>query len=128
VIKIIFQKKYIPWNRGLTKETDERIRKHADKLTGKHLSEEIKKKIGLANSRENNGMWKGNNVISGHGRAISWFKLKPCEICGNSNSEHHHKDSNSFNNSPENIQFLCRKHHMIIDKRAFKRNEKGRFK
>jgi hypothetical protein len=42
---------------------------------------------------------------------------KPCEVCGKGGSgrgviDRHHRDSDRSNNTPENIAFLCRKHHM----------------
>jgi hypothetical protein len=33
-----FKKEYIPWNKGLTKETDKRVRGYSKKLKGKHNS------------------------------------------------------------------------------------------
>lgn len=38
------------WNEGLTKETDERVRKMAEKQRGKKLSEEVKLKIGKSHT------------------------------------------------------------------------------
>jgi len=32
-------------------------------------------------------------------------------------AERHHKDDNTHNNAPENIQALCRKCHMLLDGR-----------
>lgn len=68
---------------------------------------------------ENNSNWKGDGVSedSGRNRAQRWFQLKPCEICGSEKSERHHRDGNTSNNTLENIQFLCRKHHMEVDGR-----------
>ena len=37
------------WNKGLTKETDERVKKYVDSQTGKHLSEQTKKKLSELN-------------------------------------------------------------------------------
>ena len=37
---------------------------------------------------------------------------KPCEVCGNPNSEAHHSDYSK----PLMVQFLCRDHHIIADK------------
>lgn len=45
------------------------------------------------------------------------FPLQPCEVCGSEKSERHHRDDNTLNNNPANIQFLCRKHHMETDGR-----------
>ena len=37
----------VPWNKGLTKETDERIKKTSQDLTGKKRSEETKKRLSV---------------------------------------------------------------------------------
>ena len=39
------------------------------------------------------------------------------EGCG-ARAERHHKDGNTKNNAPENIEFLCHRHHTITDGRA----------
>ena len=69
-----FKKGCIPWNKGLTKEIDERVRKNAEK-THKKLKERNYYK-GIPHpkmkgrlSRENNPMWKGR-------------KLRYCIYCG----------------------------------------------
>ena len=91
---------------------------------------------------EKNPQWKGDNATqhSGRGRAIRKHSLIPCEICELNKTERHHKDGNTLNNNPDNIQFLCRKHHMEEDgrlqnliirmknpNRIFFRDNKGRF-
>ena len=43
-----FKKGMIPWSTGLTKETDERVRKFAEKQKGRKFSDEWKQNIGLA--------------------------------------------------------------------------------
>ena len=40
------------WNKGLTKETDERVKKCADKITGRKFSEETNKKIRISEARK----------------------------------------------------------------------------
>lgn len=70
--------------------------------------------------KENNPNWKGDDIVLHNGRlrARRWFGThRPCEMCGKS-GENHHKDGNPLNNNPENIQSLCRKHHMEIDGRS----------
>ena len=52
------QKGISTWNRGLTKETDERVKKQAEEHTGYKHSEETKRKIGEAS--------KGNKHCLGH--------------------------------------------------------------
>jgi hypothetical protein len=68
---------------------------------------------------EGNPNWKGDAVgeEAAHGRAQRWYRLGPCEICGNTRTERHHKDSNPLNNEPENVMILCRRHHMMVDGR-----------
>ena len=73
--------------------------------------------------------WKGEAVsrTSGRNRAERHFISQPCELCGNTKAERHHKDNNTANNEPDNIQFLCRKCHMQEDGRLddFKRIAKA---
>lgn len=56
---------------------------------------------------------------SAHRRANEiTHSIKACEVCGSSqNLERHHLDNNPFNNSPDNVQVLCRRCHMEIDGR-----------
>ena len=90
------------------------------KLTGHYVrTPETIKRNSLVQVGANNSMWKGDlaQVKSGQCRARSYFKLKPCEVCGSAKSERHHKDGNDLNNNPENIMFVCRRHHMLTDGR-----------
>jgi hypothetical protein len=59
-----------------------------------------------------NGNWKGNTAqpLAARKRAE---RLYPCP----KEKERHHKDGNPYNNSPENIELLTRKEHMIKDGR-----------
>lgn len=81
------------------------------------------------NFGELNGMWKGNNAsrVAGQIRAQCLFKIENCEICSKPAYDRHHKDLNTLNNDPLNVQFLCRSCHMKIDGRMFKRNSNGKF-
>ena len=87
----------------------------------KKHSEDTKKKIGLNSGKSRLGKKRKGNIAEtdarGRERAERWFNLKPCEICGSNKSERHHKDNNPRNNNPENIMFVCRKHHQEIDGR-----------
>ncbi len=70
--------------------------------------------------REQHHGWKGDQVSvrGGRVRAIRWFKdIGPCENCGNSKAQRHHKDNNTANNDPDNIQILCMRCHEEIDGR-----------
>lgn len=71
---------------------------------------------------EKSPFWKGDNVTAstGRSRAKKMYPLKPCKICGSKKSERHHKDGNPINNSPQNIMFVCRKHHVVFDDRIEK--------
>lgn len=64
-----------------------------------------------------NGAWKGDLAKKGSGRhrAQALYELRPCAVCGaepvNKQVHRHHKDGNPLNNEPDNIAFLCVKHH-----------------
>lgn len=67
-----------------------------------------------------NPQWKGDNLKwreSGHGRCRKMYALGPCAICGKQAIDRHHKDGNTVNNAPENVQILCRRCHMTVDGR-----------
>ena len=63
--------------------------------------------------------WKGDDINekAGRARALKAFPRQPCEVCGALRVDRHHKDGNTANNAPENIAFLCRRHHMEADGR-----------
>jgi hypothetical protein len=91
---------------------------------GKSHSAEARAKISAAASRPKpnrrgslHPMWKGDDasVQRGRGRAASMYAEKRCcEKCGATDSERHHVDGNTLNNTSENIAFLCRPHHRQI--------------
>jgi hypothetical protein len=68
-----------------------------------------------------NPRWKGNDISvrSGRCRAERKYPLQPCDICGANECliDRHHRDGDTKNNAPENIQFLCRRCHMEEDGR-----------
>jgi hypothetical protein len=64
--------------------------------------------------------WTGDDVSekAGRKRALKMYPvIGPCVRCGSENSERHHKDGNTANNAPDNIEALCRKCHMEEDGR-----------
>ena len=64
--------------------------------------------------------WKGDNVKNvdaGRKRARKLFDLSLCNKCGKSGIDRHHKDGNPLNNTPENVEILCRRCHMDADGR-----------
>jgi len=63
---------------------------------------------------EGHPMWKGGDASrnQGHIRAQSLYpELLPCDECGLPNTERHHIDGDTLNNTTENVVFLCRPHH-----------------
>lgn len=85
------KKKRVPWNKGLTKETDERLMKLSKKITGRKLSEEHKKNVSLAS--------KFRNLSVESIRKRSETKKKPRDekwyntICSFCNKKFHKKPS-----------------------------------
>ena len=78
---------------------------------------------------EKNPNWKGSHAAptSGRYRAKKLYPSNLCGICGE-DGERHHVDANLLNNSPTNVVFLCRRHHMETDGRLrnlVKRNHSG---
>ncbi len=93
-----------PWNKGLTKETDERVAGYSKSMKGKKkpiLSEKYK---GKGNPHYKNGIRTGKRMIL--------EVNKTCQTCGSKNRlEIHHKDKNRNNNDVNNLQLLCRSCH-----------------
>jgi hypothetical protein len=54
----------------------------------------------------------------GRGRARVVHPPQPCEVCGNPKADRHHRNGNATDNSAENIQFLCRVHHLRVGHRG----------
>ncbi|MBA7658953.1 hypothetical protein ES703_66916 [subsurface metagenome] len=54
---MLFKRGRVPWNKGLTKETDPRVKKMAETKKGIPLSEEHRKKISESESGERNHMY-----------------------------------------------------------------------
>ncbi len=117
------------WLKGLTKETDERVRKLAE-------DPERRKKIGNAQrgeknffygkdmSGENNPSWKGGISFEPYGIEFN-DELKNkirnrdnfiCQTCGKKQNgrahDVHHIDYNKKNNDPSNLITLCHSCHM----------------
>ncbi len=77
-------------------------------------------------SGEEHPSWKGDAATdhSKRGRARQAFPLGPCEVCGQPGIERHHRDENTGNNSPENVQIVCRSCHSAIHERGQRVGEK----
>ncbi len=69
---------------------------------------------------EANPNWKGDHIKHDSGRARArrqFIELQPCRYCGSLKTEHHHKDSDEFNNVADNLEWVCRRCHMRLDGR-----------
>ena len=99
------------WNIGIGVKDQRGKRNHTDAEKA-HLS--------MIRKGSKNPNWKGDNVEKdiGRDRARRMYPVRfPCEVCGSGPTDRHHKDDNPLNNSPSNIAFLCRRHHMEADGR-----------
>jgi len=96
----------IPWNKGLTKEKDERVRINVEK----RLQTIVKNNTFVL---EKNPNWKGGS------RAYKNLALREygnvCQNCRKTEKGHfihvHHKDGNRKNNYIDNLIVLCSKCH-----------------
>lgn len=90
---------HISWNKGLTKETDERIKHHSEVMKGspggmlgKKASKETRKNQSKALKgkylKEESSQWKGGCEQYWHEKAWELFGSGCCENCYMSNEEH----------------------------------------
>lgn len=72
-----------------------------------------------APSGEEHYAWKGDAAATNtkRARARRQYDLGSCARCGSRASDRHHKDGDTGNNTPENIEILCRRCHMRVDGR-----------
>ena len=72
-------------------------------------------------TNESLGWLQGNPQA---GRAVAQRKFRDLGICESCNTnpaiDRHHVDNNTQNNERSNVQFLCRKCHMVADGRSKK--------
>lgn len=144
---------YCGSQRRWTKEEDQFLIDNHERYTHREFAEKLKRSISSVAAHRcrkglfaaesvrrealrsqkmgtNNPNWKGEKCgrRSGNCRARRlYLKCQPCIICGAHNGERHHKDGDTLNNSPANIVFLCRRHHMEADgrlARLIRRNRK----
>jgi len=124
------QKSYTSWNKGLTKETSEKLRKIGEKITktakgrigwSRGLTKETDKRIiGLSITKlnEKNPMWKGDNVK--YNALHCWIRRKKiksnfCENCGLNKPYDLANISNEYRRNINNFKWLCRSCHMKLD-------------
>lgn len=74
---------------------------------------------GLVLRGEASPAWKGDKASppAGRKRARQAYRLGCCARCGRSAVDRHHRDGDTNNNSPDNIESLCRRCHMATDGR-----------
>lgn len=88
-------------------------RKKGYKQSAEHI--EKRKRFGA-----DHHAWLGDEVSvrGGRTRALRAYpEMGPCTKCGEDSYDRHHKDGNTANNEPDNIEFLCRDCHMRGDGR-----------
>lgn len=96
-----YNKKNGVFGKGLTKETSEIILNRAVKA-GKAQQGTTKKRNLKEPTIDNTGHWQARKL----------YKKEVCRFCLEENSlEIHHIDKNPKNNSIENVEILCKKHH-----------------
>ncbi len=79
-----------------------------------------RKPDGRRRREEKSSSWKGDAAGKAAGRQRAWRKyrdLGPCARCKKPATERHHISGNVLDNSPENIQPVCRHCHMVLDGR-----------
>ncbi|MBA7490697.1 hypothetical protein ES702_01238 [subsurface metagenome] len=92
------------WNKGLTKEIDERVAGYAKTKTGKKRPNISEKYKGKGNPNYKNGIRTGKRMM------LEIHRI--CEICNSDkNLEVHHIDGNRNNNILDNLKVLCRSCH-----------------
>jgi len=99
----------VAWNKGLTKETDERVRKYAETKTGRKRPTLQKKYL-----NEGNPNWKGDKA--GYGALHRWVKRrkpKPkfCENCGKRKPFEVANISGKYKRDINDYKWLCRSCH-----------------
>jgi 5-methylcytosine-specific restriction endonuclease McrA len=130
--QIGFKRGYIPWNKGLTKETDLRVAKLEHKV-----SLALKNKPKPWQSNENSRFWRGG-ISHCYNRKLSkiWWKIQrnrclkrdeyTCKRCGCKNKELHIHHIIPWyiyeNNKLSNLITLCESCHMKIEREYDKKN------
>jgi len=115
---------YQAWNKGLTKETDIRIKKYAKALTNRKFSKHVRKKISKSllgkYTGKNNWNYKGGRK---YGNTLKWDKIRKiilkrdkhkCRNCGSRKNLHvHHMIPDRIRSHPE---YMCLPTSFVFDK------------
>lgn len=81
---------------------------------------DFRSKCSEGRSGEKAYQWQGDavSVRGGRARALRLYRdIGPCVRCGAEPAERHHRDGNTANNAPANIEIICRHCHMEEDGR-----------
>lgn len=85
---------------------------------GKKRSPETIAKMVAAHTGRGNPRSKPSSIKArGNKLCRKLYPVLPdqCELCESPATDRHHKDQDTFNNAPENIQFLCHPCHLKVD-------------
>jgi hypothetical protein len=85
---------------------------------GKHHTEGTKQKIGLANSGEKSGSWKGDDVSCGALHRYMGKRIPKPDLCQFCNKHPPYDLANitlQYNRNPKNWRWLCRGCHLTYD-------------
>lgn len=111
-----------------TEEHKAKMRGNGNPFFGKHHSDATKARLSnatrnrlLGKTGKNNYNWKGDEagIMAGRRRAQKLFDCPE-------GMERHHMDGNPLNNAPENIMFVTRKEHFLLDGRLEKLHSSNR--
>lgn len=83
------------------------------KQTPEHIARRVRR-------GEKHHAWKGDAIKERSGRTRAkraYPVIGACIRCGNPKAERHHKNGNTADNRPENIEIVCRRCHMKADGR-----------
>jgi len=125
-----FKKGHLPWNKNLTKETNEKLKKIGELHKGKtwNLTEETKKRMSISRLNDANGRWRGDKA--GYTSIHIWItknKPKPldskCEICRKIKKLELSSKTHEYKRDIDEYQWACRSCHMNYD---IKNNLRGK--
>ena len=126
--KRLGKKGHPPWSAGLTKETDPRLMRISQRMTGRHVTNETREKLSKARigkyGGENHPNWQGGLKDNPYGiefneRLRQQIRERDglvCQICNGADEERalqvHHINYDKIDNRPVNLISLCLRCHV----------------